>query len=194
MTNKLDAKDLMSLEEYDRVRADFRAKIIEHKKNRVVAVGEHVTVHFEDRRTMLYQIQEMLRSERIFESEGIREELDAYNPLIPEGSDWRATMMIEYGDEDERREALKRLRGIEDKVWVRVGDGDKVFAVCNEDLERTTDEKTAAVHFMRWTLSADDARAAKGGAAIRIGVDHEQYAAEIEVGDGVRASLCGDLS
>lgn len=191
--DKLSYEDLMSLEEYDRVRDEFRGKMVEHKKNRVVSVGGHMTVHFEDRMTMHYQVQEMLRSERIFEREGIREELDAYNPLIPEGADWRATMMIEYGDPEERRVALARLVGIEREVWVRVGEGGKIFAVCNEDLERTTEDKTSAVHFMRWSLSPDDVRAAKGGAPIRIGSDHEHYATEIEVADGARASLVADL-
>ena len=191
---KLSHADLMTLEDYARNRADFRARVIVHKRDRQVHLGENATLYFEDRLTMQYQIQEMLRIEKIFEPDAIEEELDAYNPLIPDGSNWKATFMVEFPDENERREQLKRLRGIERAVWIGVDGFEPVFPVANEDLERTDDEKTAAVHFMRFELSPAMIVAVKGGAALKAGIQHDVYWAECEVPDNVRASLADDLS
>jgi hypothetical protein len=192
--SQLTREDLYSLEEYARIRQDFRARVIEHKKNRRLALGEHAALYFEDALTMQYQIQEMLRIERIFEAEGIQEELDVYNPLIPDGSNWKATFMVEYGDEDERREALARMVGIEDRVWMQVDGFERVYPVANEDLERSTPDKTASVHFMRFELTPEMATAVKAGAAIHAGIDHPEYRVEVEVPLAVRDSLAGDLS
>jgi hypothetical protein len=191
---KLTRDDLYSLEEYAQVRGDFRAKVMAHKKNRQVSIGAHATLYFEDRLTMQYQVQEMLRVERIFEREGIEEELAAYNPLIPDGSNWKATFMIEYGNEDERRDALARLIGIEDKVWVRVGDQAQVWAIADEDLERTAADKTSSVHFARFELTPEMVTAAKAGAAIAMGIDHPEYRYETVIVPATRASLTADLS
>lgn len=192
---KLTKEDLYSLEEYSDMRADFRAKMIEHKKHRVLRLGEHATVHFEDRTLMHYQIQEMLRAEKVFEAEGIQEELDAYNPLIPDGSNWKATFMLEYDDEEIRRKRLGELIGIEKTVWVAVNGFDKVYPICNEDLERETEDKTSSVHFMRFELDSDMVKAVKAGAAIGAGIEHEKYSVTIEaVSDAMRASLAADLS
>jgi hypothetical protein len=191
---KLTRDDLYSLEEYAQVRGDFRAKVMAHKKNRQVSIGAHATLYFEDRLTMQYQVQEMLRVERIFEREGIEEELAAYNPLIPDGSNWKATFMIEYGNEDERRDALARLIGIEDKVWVRVGDQAQVWAIADEDLERTAADKTSSVHFVRFELTPEMVTAAKAGAAIAMGIDHPEYRYETVIVPATRASLTADLS
>ena len=171
MTN-LKREDLMSLEEYSGKRADFRKQVLEHKKARKVALGEHATLYFENELTVRYQIQEMLRIEKVFEADGINEELDVYNPLIPDGSNWKATFMIEYGDVEERQEMLKKLVGIEDKVWVQVDGFDKSYAIANEDLERSTEEKTSAVHFMRFELTADMSKAVKEGNNILMGIDY----------------------
>jgi len=191
----LTRDDLMSLEVYAERRAEFRAEVIAHKKNRKVALGEHATLYFEDRLTIQYQVQEMLRVERIFEREGIQEELDAYNPLIPDGSNLKATFMIEYPDEAERKQALARLVGIEDRVWVQADGHDRVFAIADEDLERETEEKTSSVHFLRFELTDAMAGALKRGAALNVGVDHANYVAEVSALPGaVRDSLCGDLS
>jgi hypothetical protein len=189
----LTRDDLFSLEQYAEKRAQFRAEVMAHKKNRQVPIGAHATLYFEDRLTMQYQIQEMLRVERIFEAAGIQEELDAYNPLIPDGSNWKATFMIEFDDVDERRDALARLVGIEDKVWVQVGDHDKVFAIADEDLERATEDKTSSVHFVRFELTPAMSAAAKSGAAVRMGIDHPEYSYQIEVPPAVRVSLANDL-
>jgi hypothetical protein len=191
---KLTRDDLYSLEDYAQVRADFRAKVMAHKKSRQVPIGAHATLYFEDRLTMQYQVQEMLRVERIFEREGIEEELGAYNPLIPDGSNWKATFMIEYGNEDERREALARLIGVEEKVWVQVGDQERVWAIADEDLERTAADKTSSVHFLRFELTPEMVAAAKVGAAITMGVDHPEYRQEVVTAPGVRDSLTADLS
>ncbi len=191
---QLTRDDLYSLEEYARIRNDFRARVMEHKKARKVPVGAHATLYFEDRLTMQYQVQEMLRVERIFEEEGIQEELGAYNPLIPDGSNWKATFMIEYDDVDERRDALSRLRGIEDKMWVQVEGYDKVWAIADEDLERDDDTKTSAVHFMRFELSAEMTAAAKQGAAILAGSDHAEYNFATELAPASRDSLATDLA
>src|ERR671915_1010556 len=162
----------MSLETYARERASFRAKVLEHKKKRTVHLGEHLTLHFEDELTIRYQVQEMLRIERIFEQEGIQDELDVYNPLIPDGSNWKATMLIEYPDVEERRRMLAVLKGIERRVWVQVEGCERVSAIADEDLERETEEKTASVHFLRFELDARMREALRGGAGVTVGVDH----------------------
>jgi alkanesulfonate monooxygenase SsuD/methylene tetrahydromethanopterin reductase-like flavin-dependent oxidoreductase (luciferase family) len=190
---KLTRDDLYSLEDYAQVRSDFRAKVMAHKKNRQVSIGAHATLYFEDRLTMQYQVQEMLRVERIFERAGIEEELGAYNPLIPDGSNWKATFMIEYDNEDERRDALAKLIGIEDKLWVRVGTQSQVWAIADEDLERTAAEKTSSVHFVRFELTPEMVAEAKAGAAIEMGIDHQEYRYETVLEPPARASLTADL-
>ena len=191
---QLTASDLMSLEQYARERADFRAKVLEHKKTRQVALGPNATLYFEDELTIRYQVQEMLRIERIFEAEGIEDELSAYNPLIPDGSNWKATFMLEYPDIDVRKRELSRLIGVEDKVWVQVDGHDKVYAIADEDLDRDTDDKTSSVHFMRFELDDDMVQALKGGVGLAMGVDHDNLAVTVTVPDAVRASLVNDLS
>jgi hypothetical protein len=195
MTNaKVRPDTLLTLEAYSKARHEFRARVIAHKKNRSIALGGHVTLIFEDELTVRYQIQEMLRVERIFEEEGIRDELDAYNPLIPDGSNWKATMLVEYPDVDERRVMLAKLKGVEDGVWVHVAGFDPVSAIADEDLERENDEKTSAVHFLRFELTAPMVNALHGGAKLAIGVEHPAYAAVIDSVDAdVRASLLRDL-
>ena len=185
---------LYSLEQYARLRPAFRDRVIAHKKHRQLPLGAHATLYFEDALTMQYQVQEMLRLERLFEPELIQQELDVYNPLIPDGHNWKATFMIEYGDEAERRAALARLIGIEKKVWVRVDGFDKVFPIANEDLERETEGKTAAVHFLRFELTPEMIAAAKTGAAIRAGIDHDRYRESVTVPEPVRTSLVADLA
>ena len=172
---KLTRADLYSLEQYAQLRADFRKQVIEHKKNRVVRVGPNAALYFEDRLTMQYQVQEMLRAERIFEAAGIAEELDAYNPLIPDGSNWKATFMLEYPDIEMRRVALERLKGVERRVWVRVAGFEPVWAIADEDLPRENDAKTSSVHFMRFELSAPMLRAMAHGADVAAGIDHAEY-------------------
>jgi len=191
--SKLTHNNLYGLEEYSRIRNNFRAKVMAHKKNRRVAIGEHATLYFEDQLTMQYQVQEMLRIERIFEVKGIQEELDVYNPLIPDGLNWKATFMIEYDDEDERRKALARLIGIERGLWVQVEGFDKVTPIANEDLERETAEKTSAVHFIRFELTPEMSAAAKQGAWIKAGIEHPAYTEETTLSPEIRDSLTGDL-
>ena len=192
---KITRDSLMTLEAYAKARPEFRARIMAHKKDRIVPLGAHITLHFEDELTMRYQVQEMLRAERIFEEEGIQEELDAYNPLVPDGSNWKATMMIEYPDIDERKLKLAELKGVENKVWVQVAGFDKVYAIADEDLERETEEKTSSVHFMRFELTPAMAGAAKAGAAIGVGVDHAAYTEALDPLPGnVRDALAGDLA
>ncbi|HEX9801754.1 MAG TPA: DUF3501 family protein [Gammaproteobacteria bacterium] len=191
--SKLTHSDLYSLEEYARIRPEFRARVIEHKKHRRLAIGEHAALYFEDAVTMQYQVQEMLRIERIFEAEGIQEELDVYNPLIPEGMNWKATFMLEYPNEAERREALARLIGIEKALYLQVEGFPRIIPIANEDLDRETDEKTASVHFLRFELSPQMSAAVKRGAAIRAGIDHPAYAEEVAVPAAVREALAGDL-
>jgi len=186
-------EELLSLEAYARSRNDFRAQVIAHKKLRTVHLGEHLTLQFEDALLIRYQIQEMLRIERIFEEEGIRGELDAYNPLVPDGGNWKASMFIEYPDADERRRMLGRLKGIEARVWVQVGEAARVRAVADEDLERENDEKTSAVHFLRFELEPAMRAELRRGAALKIGVDHPEYQAAVSVSPEVRASLASDL-
>jgi len=186
---------LLSLEAYTKVRKDFRARVLEHKKNRTLALGPNVTLVFEDELTMRYQIQEMLRAERIFEEDGIQSELDAYNPLVPDGANWKATMLIEYPEVTERQRMLARLIGIEDKVWVRVEGCAPVYAIADEDLERENSAKTSSVHFLRFQLSADMIARLRAGAAVSAGIDHANYAARVEeLEDAMRASLMGDLA
>lgn len=177
---KLTRDDLMTLEEYAKQRPAFRAKVLDHKKPRKISLGEHATLYFEDRLTMQYQIQEMLRVERIFEEEGIIEELNAYNPLIPDGHNLKATFMIEYPDADERKQALEKLIGIEDKVWVKVDDFDKVYAIADEDLERENAEKTSSVHFLRFEFDKAMVASAKQGKPLAMGIDHPAYQVAIE--------------
>ena len=186
---------LMSLESYARVRPTMRAEIMAHKKNRMVELGDHVTLIFEDEKTMRYQIQEMLRAERTFEEAGIQDELDAYNPLVPDGTNWKATMMIQYSDPDQRKIALEKLKGIEDRVWVEVADQPKVFAIADEDLERETEEKTSSVHFLRFELDAASIAAAKSGSPIRMGIDLDAYeVASMTLAENIRAALVVDLA
>ena len=192
--NKLTRSDLMSLETYAAKRNEYRAEVMAHKKNRQVALGPNATLYFEDRITMKYQVQEVLRIEKIFEPSAIDEELAAYNPLIPDGNNWIATFMLEFEDEDERREALSLLIGVERAVWVRIGQHDKVRPIANEDLTRETDEKTSAVHFLRFELSAAMITEAKAGGAIEIGVDHPKYTHQNgALSASVQKSLVDDL-
>lgn len=191
----LTRSDLWSLEEYAGRRQEFRARVIAHKKRRNIALGPHATLYFEDQLTMKYQIQEMLRVERIFEAAEIEEELASYNPLIPDGCNWKATFMIEYGDVEERKAALATMGGIEQTVWVRVGDdGEKVFAITNEDMERTRDEKAAAVHFMRFELSDPDIAGLKAGASLFMGIDHGSIPGSYQLSADQRAALIEDLA
>lgn len=191
---KLTRDDLYSLEQYAEQRADFRARVLEHKKNRQVFLDAHHTLYFEDRMTMQYQVQEMLRIEKIFEADGIEEELGAYNPLIPDGSNLKATYMIEYADVEERKAALARLIGVEDKIWVQVEGFDKCYAIADEDMERDTEEKTSAVHFMRFEFSPEMVEAAKGGADINMGADHENLTvSQSPIPRNVRNSLVADF-
>lgn len=192
--HKIARDSLLSLEAYARQRKEFRAKVMAHKKDRSVHLGAHLTLAFEDELTIRYQIQEMLRIERTFEEQGIQDELDAYNPLIPDGRNLKATMMIEYADEGERKQALSKLKGIEDRVWVQVEGCARIYAIADEDLERENEEKTSAVHFLRFELDDEMARALKYGVALAFGVDHPSYQAELSaVAAGVRASLMHDL-
>ena len=193
--SKLTPANLMTLEAYAKARPDLRAQVIAHKKTRTVCLGDHLTLIFEDELTMRYQVQEMLRTERIFEEAGIQDEIDAYNPLIPDGSNLKATLMIEYTDEQERRLMLARLKGVEDKIWVRALGHDKVYAIADEDLARENEEKTSAVHFLRFEFDPATIAAIKAGGAIGVGVDHVEYTAEIAtLAEPVRASLAHDLA
>ena len=191
---KLTRENLYSLEKYAEVRSDFRRKVMEHKRNRQLPLGTNATLYFEDTLTMQYQVQEMLRIERIFEAEGIREELDAYNPLIPDGSNWKATFMVEFPDVEERKVMLTKLVGIEDSVWLQVGDLEKIRPIADEDLERDDETKTSSVHFLRFELSREQVNALKEGAPLAAGIDHPQYRVEVRpVADNVRQSLLEDL-
>ena len=191
----LRPQDLFSLEQYARERARFRPQVLVHKRARNVAVGPNATVCFEDRLTVQYQVQEMLRIERIFEPDGIADELAAYNPLIPDGSNWKATLLIEFSDPDERRVALQRLKGVEDRAWVQVAGCERVFAIADEDLERENDDKTSAVHFLRFELSPAMVEAAKRGADVSVGIDHPAYSHAVEpLPAASRDSLAADLA
>jgi hypothetical protein len=187
--------DLLPLETYARQRSQFRAQVMTHKKSRTVHLGEHLNLLFEDELTIRYQVQEMLRIERIFEEEGIQHELDSYNPLVPDGGNWKATMLIEYPDADERRRMLARMKGIERKVWVQVEGFERVYAIADEDLERENDEKTSSVHFLRFELPQAMRARVKQGGKLAVGVDHPAYsAAQDPVAADVRAALAKDLS
>ena len=191
---KLTRDDLYSLEQYSEIRGEFRNQVLAHKRNRRVELGTNAALYFEDRLTMQYQIQEMLRIERIFEAAGINDELEAYNPLIPDGSNWKATFMVEFPDAEERRAMLSRLVRIEDKVYVQVDGFDRVYAIADEDLERSDDKKTSAVHFMRFELSSEEVQVLKSGAALGAGIDHDNYRVEISpLPENIRQSLLADL-
>ncbi len=191
---KLTRENLYSLEKYAEVRKDFRARVMEHKRDRRLPLGENATLYFEDRLTMQYQVQEMLRIERIFESAGIEEELQAYNPLIPDGSNWKATFMVEFPDVAERREKLKQLVGIEHRVWLQVGESEKIRPIADEDLERTDEDKTSAVHFLRFELEPAQVDALRDGASLAAGIDHDNYRVEVRpVPGNIRTSLLADL-
>jgi len=191
---KLSREDLMNLETYADERIAFRDRVLAHKRNRRLDLGTNAALYFEDRLTMQYQVQEMLRIERIFEAAGINEELEAYNPLIPDGSNWKATFMVEFPEEEERREMLTRLVGIEDRVYIQVVDFDRVFAIADEDLERADEGKTSAVHFLRFELPVEQVSALKSGASLIAGIDHDNYRVEVSpVAENVRESLVNDL-
>ena len=191
---RITRESLMTLEAYAKVRKDFRTNVMAHKKARTVHLGEHLTLLFEDEMTMRYQVQEMLRAERIFEESGIQDELDAYNPLIPDGANWKATMLIEYDDVAERQAALARLKGIEDRVWVQAGDAPRVFAIADEDLDRENEVKTSSVHFLRFELDAASRQALRAGAPLAMGVDHPAYRVAEQIGPVARDALLRDLT
>jgi hypothetical protein len=193
--NKLSAADLMSLERYARERPAFRAAVLQHKRDRQVQVGPNAMWLFEDRVTVQYQVQEMLRAERIFEPEGIAEELEAYNPLIPDGRNWKVTLLIEFPDVAQRQRELARLKGVEDRCWVQVSGHERVFAIADEDLDRENDEKTSSVHFLRFELTPPMIASLRAGAAVGLGIDHEHYRQQLDaVRDAVRASLLADFA
>ncbi len=192
---KLSREDLYSLEEYSEIRDEYRKKVMAHKENRRLELGDNVLLMFEDRLIMQYQVQEMLKAEKIFDAAGIEEELDAYNPLIPDGTNWKATMLIQYPNVEERQQKLTQLIGIEDKIWMQVDGFDKIYAIADEDLERDNAEKTSAVHFMRYELDDDMIAAVKAGAAISAGVEHQNYQAVASpITANVRDSLAADLT
>ena len=192
---KLTRDDLLSLEQYAEERPVFRDLVMAHKKDRRLDLGTNAALYFEDRLTMQYQVQEMLRIERIFEADGIDEELEAYNPLIPDGSNWKATFMIEFPEAEEREAMLEQLVGIEDRVYVQVADFDRVFAIPDEDLARADESKTSAVHFMRFEFPAEQLLALRSGASLIAGIDHDNYTVEISpVADNIRESLLNDIA
>jgi Protein of unknown function (DUF3501) len=190
----IDSASLMTLEAYAKARPKFRAEVLAHKKNRTIALGSSVTLIFEDELTIRYQIQEMLRIEKTFEEQGIQDELEAYNPLLPDGTNWKATMLIEFPEAEERKRQLALLRDIEHHVWVQPGGGARVTAIADEDMERSNDEKTSAVHFLRFELPPEMRAALKSGATLAIGIDHPAYQAQTSVGDATRAALVKDLA
>ncbi len=190
----IDRSSLLSLEAYARERDAFRAKVMEHKKHRTVRLGEHLTLQFEDELTIRYQVQEMLRIERIFEEEGIEHELATYNPLVPDGTNWKATMLIEYPEVEERRRMLGLLRGIEERVWVQVDGYERVYAIADEDLERETEEKTSSVHFLRFELAAPMRERLRAGAGVSVGLDHAQYRVQARLASQTRDALAADLA
>ncbi|HUI62833.1 MAG TPA: DUF3501 family protein [Steroidobacteraceae bacterium] len=193
--NKLAVSDLLSLERYARERSAFRARVLEHKRDRQIHVGPHMTWLFEDRLTIQYQVQEMLRAERIFEPEGIEDELGAYNPLIPDGRNWKVTLLIEYPDPQQRQAALARLKGIEDRCWVQVQGHERVLAIADEDLQRENEEKTSAVHFLRFELSPAMIAGLRADGALAVGVDHEEYRYGVaSVPAAIRTALIADFS
>lgn len=186
-------ESLLSLEAYAKARPEWKRRILEHKKRRTVHIGEHVTLQFEDETLIRYQVQEMLHAERIFEEAGIQGELEAYIPLVPDGSNWKATLFIEYPEVEQRRRMLQALKGIERRVWVQVGELERVHAIADEDLERETEEKTSAVHFLRFELAPAMKQKLRDGAPVKVGIDHPQYAASVQLDAEVRDSLAGDL-
>ena len=191
---KLTRESLISLEKYAEIRDDFRAEVMRHKRDRRLPLGTNATLYFEDRLTMQYQVQEMLRIERIFETAGINEELEAYNPLVPDGSNWKATFMVEFPDPEERDAMLRQLAGVENRVWLQIDDSDKIRPIADEDLDRTSDEKTSAVHFLRFELHAEQVKALKEGAELAAGIDHDNYQVEVRpVAPNIRQSLMRDL-
>jgi hypothetical protein len=192
-SGRLTRADLMSLEQYSTARKEFRNRVLEHKRNRLVAIGPNVTWCFEDRLTIQYQVQEMLRVERIFESAGIQDEIDAYNPLIPDGSNWKATFLIEFPDADERKVKLAGLKGVEDRCWVQVAGFERVFAIADEDLERENEEKTSSVHFLRFELTPEMKSQVESGAQVSVGIDHPNYKYEVVLSAVQRESLAADL-
>jgi len=192
---KLSREDLYSLEEYSEMRDEYRRKIIAHKEDRRLVLGDNILLMFEDRMIIQYQVQEMLKAEKIFDAAGIEEELGAYNPLIPDGTNWKATMLIQYTDVEERQQKLTQLIGIEDKIWMQVDGFDRIYAIADEDLERDNADKTSAVHFMRYELDQDMIAAVKAGAAISAGVEHQNYQAVVSpVAANLRDSLAADLA
>ena len=193
LTGRITADSLMSLEAYAKWRKQHKAEIIAHRKLRSVALGEHVNVQFESELTMRYQVQEMLRIEKIFEEEGIQQEIDAYAPMVPDGGNWKATMLIEYPDANERKRELARLIGVEDRMFVEVEGHPRVYAIADEDLDRENEEKTSAVHFLRFELDAAMRAAVKAGAGVKLGCDHTNYPAHVMLTAETLASLAGDL-
>ena len=192
-TGRITADSLMTLEAYAKWRKQHKGEVIAHRKQRSVQLGEHITVQFESELTMRYQIQEMLRIEKIFEEEGIQQEIDAYAPLVPDGGNWKATMLIEYPEVNERKRELARLIGVEDRMFVEVEGHARVYAIADEDLERENDEKTSSVHFLRFELTPAMREAVKAGAAVKLGCDHTNYPAHVAIAAETLASLAGDL-
>ena len=193
MQKKLVIQDLYSPEDYSKIRKSFRREILAHKSSRSIAIGNHVRLLFEDRMTIQYQIQEMLRVEKIFEEQAIQDELDTYNPLIPDGNNWKVTMLIEYPEPEQRQKALSLLVGIENLVWVKIGDSDKVFAIADEDLDRSTPDKTSSVHFLRFELPSTQAKNLDKSVPIAIGIDHNNYQHQTDICKTTKASIIEDL-
>ena len=193
LTGKITPETLMTLEAYTKWRKVHKPEVIAHRKLRSVQLGEHINVQFESETTIRYQIQEMLRIEKVFEEEGILQEIDAYAPLVPDGSNWKATMMIEYTDIHERKRELAKLIGVEDRLFVEVEGHARVYAIADEDLDRETEEKTSAVHFVRFELTPTMCAAVKAGAGVKLGCDHTHYPSHIEIAADTLASLAGDL-
>ena len=193
MKKKLVIQDLFSLEDYSKIRESLRREILVHKSSRSIDIGNHVRLLFEDRRTIQYQIQEMLRVEKIFEEQGIQDELDTYNPLIPDGSNWKATMLIEFPEQEKRQKALALMVGIEDLVWVKIGDAAKLFAIADEDLDRSTSEKTSSVHFLRFELPSEQAKNLDASMPIIFGIDHNNYQYQTNICVTTKESIIKDL-
>jgi hypothetical protein len=194
LTGHITPESLMTLEAYSKWRKEHKAEVIAHRKQRSVVLGENINVQFESETTIRYQIQEMLRIEKIFEEEGIQQEIEAYAPLVPDGANWKATMMIEYTDENERRRELARLIGVEDRMFVEVEGKDRVYAIADEDLDRENEEKTSAVHFVRFEFTPAMCAAIQAGAAVKLGCDHTHYPAHMQIPPEALASLAGDLT
>jgi len=193
MGKPITTDSLMTLEAYAKARKEIKAQIIPHRRLRSVTLGEHITVQFEDEKTVRYQIQEMLRIEKIFEPDGIAHEIEAYSPLVPDGTNWKATMLLEYPDQHERKRELARLIGVEDRLFVEVEGHARVYAIADEDLERENDDKTSSVHFVRFELDPSARAAVRAGAAVRLGCDHPNYPAHVTISPETLASLAGDL-